>query len=214
MWHGLPVSPVVSNLYMDRKALGSLQGTTPSYWYRYADDTWVKIKIQELESFTAHINTVDRNAKFTREDTKDNSLPFLDCAVQIEENGNLNIEVYRKSTHTNQYLLFDSHHPLEYKLGSGPYNTGQKTFPLSQKGIRRNTQTKKTLKICGYSIWAFIKSAKMHTKKVQTPTRENQKDKSNNTVIPYVVGLSEKLRRVVTAGAAVVWCVGKRNSGT
>lgn len=47
------------------------------------DDTWLKIKTQEVESFTAHINSVDRNIKFTMEDTKDNSLPFLDCACVL-----------------------------------------------------------------------------------------------------------------------------------
>lgn len=60
---------------------------------------------------------MDKNIKFTREDTKHNSLPFLDCAVHIDENGNLSIEVYQKPTHTNQHLLFHSHNPLEHKLG-------------------------------------------------------------------------------------------------
>lgn len=31
--------------------------------------------------------------------------------------GSLEIEVYRKPTHTVQHLLFDSHHPQEHKLG-------------------------------------------------------------------------------------------------
>ena len=42
---------------------------------------------------------------------------FLDCAVKIKEDINLNIEVYRKPTHTNQFLHFVSHHPLGHKLG-------------------------------------------------------------------------------------------------
>ena len=43
-------------------------------------------------------------------------MAFLDCAVIIGSNGNLGIESYRKPTHTDQYLQFDSHHPLQHKL--------------------------------------------------------------------------------------------------
>uniref|UniRef100_A0A3B3I5H2 NACHT domain-containing protein n=1 Tax=Oryzias latipes TaxID=8090 RepID=A0A3B3I5H2_ORYLA len=54
-----PISPIVANLYMEeveRRALDSFPGTTPSHWFRYVDDTWVKIKSQEVETFTDHIN--------------------------------------------------------------------------------------------------------------------------------------------------------------
>jgi len=84
-------------------------------WFRYVHDTWVKIQTQEVEAFTEHINLVDSNIKFTREDAKDQKLPFLDCVVHIEEDGSLNTEVYRKPTHTDHYLLFVSHHPREHK---------------------------------------------------------------------------------------------------
>ncbi|XP_065326070.1 uncharacterized protein LOC135932513 [Pelmatolapia mariae] len=198
---GSPVSPIVANLYMEeveRKALGSFKGRVPSHWYRYVDDTWVKIKTQEVESFTAHINAVDKNIKFTREDTKDNCLPFLDCAVHIEENGNLNIEVYRKPTHTDQYLLFDSHHPLEHKLGViRTLHHRAEHVPSKPEGKKKeHTHVKEALKTCGYPNWAFIKSAEMHRKEDQTPAREDKKDRRNNIVIPYVAGVSEKLRRV------------------
>lgn len=35
--------------------------------FRYADDTQVKIKTQEVQAFAEHINSVDINTKFTRE---------------------------------------------------------------------------------------------------------------------------------------------------
>ena len=81
------------------------------------DDTWVKIKSQDVPLFTEHINSVDAHIKFTREDAKDGVLAFLDCEVKVGVGGRLFVSVYRKPTHTDQYLRFDSHHPLEHKLG-------------------------------------------------------------------------------------------------
>ena len=71
---GSPVSPIVAKLYMEEveeRALNSFTGTTPSQLLRYVVDTWVKIKSQELDAFIQQINTVEKNIKFIREDTKD-----------------------------------------------------------------------------------------------------------------------------------------------
>ena len=80
---GSPVSPIVANLYMEEvqsKALSSYKGTAPNDWFKYGNDTWVNIKTQKVEAFTEHINSVDSNIKFTREDAKDHKLPLFDYA--------------------------------------------------------------------------------------------------------------------------------------
>ena len=67
---GSPVSPIVANLYMERferQALQSYNGTSPSHWFRYVDDTFVKIKQSELAPFFEHVSGVDKNIKFTQE---------------------------------------------------------------------------------------------------------------------------------------------------
>ena len=120
MCHGSSVSPIVVNLFMEhfeRQALDSYTGTPPTHWYRYVDDTWVKIKVDQLVPFFDHINNVNQYIKFTQEELKDGKLAFLDCLVNIVEDGKLRTSVYRKSTHSDQYLLFESHHPLVHKLG-------------------------------------------------------------------------------------------------
>jgi len=48
---------------------------------------------------------------------KDNIIPFLDTSVSRDSNGLLTTTVYRKSTHTDQYLAYDSHHPQSVKRG-------------------------------------------------------------------------------------------------
>ena len=45
------------------------------------------------------------------------SLAFLDARVQRGEDGRLDITVYRKPTHTDRYLHFQSHHPTHIKRG-------------------------------------------------------------------------------------------------
>ena len=51
------------------------------------------------------------------ETEKDNKLAFLDTAVLREPDGRLTTSVYRKPTHTDQYLAYDSHHPQSVKCG-------------------------------------------------------------------------------------------------
>ena len=116
---GSPVSPIVANLYMEyleQKAL-STASNLPRFWYRFVDNTFVIHKEVNKQGFLQHINSVDPAIKFTVEDNKeDGSIPFLDTIVKPEADGTLSITVYRKPTHTDQYLQWDSHHDLSAKF--------------------------------------------------------------------------------------------------
>ncbi|XP_066026394.1 uncharacterized protein [Pocillopora verrucosa] len=63
------------------------------------------------------------------ETEKDNKLAFLDTAVLREPDGRLTISVYRKPTHTDQYLAYNSHHPQSLKCETyqdrKPKNSGE-----------------------------------------------------------------------------------------
>ena len=81
------------------------------------DDTFVIHKEANKQSFLQHINSVDPAIRFTVEDNKeDGSIPFLDTIVKPEADGSLSITVYRKPTHTDQYLQWNSHHHLSAKF--------------------------------------------------------------------------------------------------
>ena len=114
-----PVSPIVANLYMEyleQKAL-STAPHPPRFWHRYVDDTFLIHKKANKQGFLQHINSVDPAIRFTVEDNKeDGSIPFLDTIVKPEVDGSLSIAVYRKPTHTDQYLQWDSHHHLSAKF--------------------------------------------------------------------------------------------------
>ena len=48
---------------------------------------------------------------------KDNTITFLDAAITGNSDDLLTTTVYRKPTHTVQYLAYDSHHPQSVKRG-------------------------------------------------------------------------------------------------
>ncbi len=45
------------------------------------------------------------------------SFTCLDTLMKHQQDGNITFTVYRKPTHTDQYLHFKTHHPLHQKLG-------------------------------------------------------------------------------------------------
>ena len=81
------------------------------------DYTFVIHKEVNKQDFLQHINSVDPAIRFIVKDNKeDGSIPFLDTIVKPEAVGSLSITVYRKPTHTDQYLQWDSHHNLSAKF--------------------------------------------------------------------------------------------------
>ena len=139
---GSPV--IVANLYMDyfeKKALSTVP--TLRLWQGYVDDTFIIQKEIHKQDFLQHINIVDPAIQFTVESNKeDGAIPLLDTIVTLEVDGNLSITVYRKPTHTDQYLQWDSHHHLLANLVfSKPSPMGAKQYVaiLSFSAKRRPT---------------------------------------------------------------------------
>ena len=114
---GSPLSPVFGNLFMEEFEKKALATSTlkPGFWFRYVDDTlssWVH-GLENLHRFLEHINSLHPSIKFTLEMQKeDKTIPFLDVLLIIQEDGSLGHKVYRKPTHTDRYLHYNSfHHP-------------------------------------------------------------------------------------------------------
>ena len=114
LW-GLPSAPLwPTSTFEDfeTKAISSAV-QPPSMWKRFVDDTFVVIESSRKEEFLDHINNKDPHIQFKTEDAKpDGSLPFLDTIVLIQPYNSLLTSVYRKPTHTDLYLQWESHHHL------------------------------------------------------------------------------------------------------
>ena len=84
---------------------------TPKIWKSFVDDAFTVIKKDQKEALLDPLNSIHNSIQFTSEDpSEDGSIPFLDMLVFPDEEGWLKTTVYRKPTHTNQYLHWDSHH--------------------------------------------------------------------------------------------------------
>ena len=94
------------------------------------------------------INSVDPAIKFTVEDNKeDGTIPFLDTIVKPEADGKISITVYRKPTHMDQYLQWNSHHHLsaKYSVINTLILTGQKQFAINLSYIQKEMEHLRTV---------------------------------------------------------------------
>ena len=114
---GSLVIPIIAYLYVEYFEQKALSTTPPPrFWCRYVDDTFVIQMEIHKQYFLQHINSVDPAIQFTVENKEDGTIPFLDTIVKPEADGKLSTTVYRKPTHIDQYLQWDSHHHLSAKF--------------------------------------------------------------------------------------------------
>ena len=139
---GSPVSAVVANLYMEffKELALDTAPVKPRLWKRYVDNTCCIMKKGEVEGLLDQLNSVQPSIQLTLEVEKDGMLPFLDSLFQ--EDGSLDITVYRKPTHTDHYLDFQSHHPpMERGVWAGDCTTGYEASPALRTTYRRKSTT-------------------------------------------------------------------------
>ena len=78
------------------------------------------MKKDETDDFLNHLNSIELTVQFTVETADDdNTLPFLDTCLHHMEGCIIQTSVYRKPTHTERYLDYMSHHPIEHKQKRG-----------------------------------------------------------------------------------------------
>ena len=121
---GSPISPFIANLFMEEfevKAVSSCP-CPPSLWLRYVDDTFAITRAEHSQPLLQHINSQDPHIQFTVEEPiQQGALPILDTLVIIQPYNTFSMSVYRKPTHTDQYLHWDSNHHITAK--QSVYNT-------------------------------------------------------------------------------------------
>ena len=121
---GYPLSPVAVNLFMEwleEKAIDSAppECKNPSSGSVMWTTSLEIIDRGQVQNLTDHRDQIDPTGKikFAFEEEADGCIAFLDTKVIRKPDGSIKLDIYRKPTHTNQYLQLSSHHPLHQKLG-------------------------------------------------------------------------------------------------
>ena len=167
---------------------------------RYVDDSFVLHHHSHKEEFLHHINTVDPSIQFTVEEAKeDGSIPFLDTTTRPEADGTFTIGVYRKPTHIDLYLPWDSNHNLAAKYSvintlSHRAHTICSTPKLVEEELKHLGQVLGQCKYPKSAIKKIFKKQQSKEKK-QTPTSKHSAKKCH-IVIPYIQGISESIKNI------------------
>ena len=181
-------------------------------WLRYVDDTFVIKKENHKQNFLEHINSVDLVIKFTVQDNKEDcAIPALDTNVKTEPDGGLSITVYRKPTHTDQYLQWDSQHHLSAKYSVINTLTHRvKTVCNKPELLQKEMDhLRKALIHCKYPKWMIDRVKRRLSKPTNEgsndvdtqgtpgtkPTTKEVKTKGH-IVIPYTQGLYKNIKKI------------------
>ena len=199
---GSPVSAVIAELVMqevEEKALET-SPVRPKWWCRYDDDSNACIKRDGVEVFHSHLNSINANIQFTGEmhtiTMGKKSIAFLDTTNStVNEDGKVEVGVYRNATLTSKYLDFHSHSPAQSKRAVVKTLLDRAKCIPSTTARRRSEERRviNDLKANGYPE-NFIKSVDQ-SKNAKPKPRESPKA---YTSIPYIKGVSERIRRILS----------------
>ena len=196
---GSPVSTVIANLVMEdieQRALATAPVET-LFWKRFVDDVFSAVSKDLIECLLNHLNSIEQSIQFTVERENDGKLSFLDLIVHKSNNGSLSTAVYRKPTHTDKYLSFDSHHPIAHK------KTVARTLLMRADTIPSTSDLKANERRHVFKVLQgnnyprrFLSDCE---KRARTPNEnsENENSVMGFAVIPYVQGVTEPIKRIL-----------------
>ena len=187
---GSCISPIMANIFMEHIEHTALVTfpNPPKLWLRYVDDTFCIIKKEHVVDFHNHINSICNHIQFTMESEDNQSLHFLDVLV-TKNNHTLHTKIYRKPTHTDRYLHFDSHHPKHQKLSVARtlHDRARTHNTYYADKLQEISKIRSVLQLNGFPLRHSHPTINTKSKQIS-----NTKTFQYFSSIPYIQGISEK----------------------
>ena len=127
------------------------------------------------------------------------SMPFLDTLVTPQNDGSLATTVYRKPTHTNQYVQWDSHHAIsnKYSIISSLLHRAKNLCSSQQLLDEEHSQIQQALLHCKYPNWAINRTKlKINTPKPIKRSNSSKTISRGHITVSYEEGLSESVKNI------------------
>ena len=124
---------------------------SPNVWERFVDHVYSTLKRTHIEKILHHINNLHQNNKFTMEEESNGELAVLDILLK-QNNGEISALVYRKPSHTDQYLHYSSHYQTSCKesVVSSFFNRAHFIITNKENLHKERARIKQMLKKNGY----------------------------------------------------------------
>ena len=152
-----------------------------------------------LQELLEHINSLHPQAQFTKEEENNSSLLFLDTLVQRNHDKSISVKIYRKPTHTNQYLKYTSHNPTSAKPSviTALFDRADNVVSNEKDKIEEKHHILAALQQNANPKEFSQRTVKKHHRRKEQP-RERPKEEPKQTKsinLPYIQGPSEQLKR-------------------
>ena len=109
------------------------------------------------------------------------------------------MSVYRKPTHTDQYLNFMSHHPIDHKISvvRTLLERSQNLVSEPEDKKKEDIHVQDALRTCGYPEWSLQKARRQMNQVKPKKRKQDVAVSRPSVVIPYVEKVSETVARIM-----------------
>jgi hypothetical protein len=199
---GSPLSSFLAEAVMqdlERQALANNKNV--KLWDRYVDDVMSIAKTHHIENLFHTINNTTDGITFTMEKEKDGQIAFMDIKITRTDNGSIETDVYRKRTHTDQILNYNSNHPTQHKVSClktllNRIDTHCSTTESKKKELDYLYDTFRKNNYPKHFIDSVYKR-RQQNRTQDTSTEENNERPIRRITLPYINKISETTARIL-----------------